>query len=305
MHFELSLLCYGAVLDPRGGMGPIMKSIFSVYWMNAVSRLVGALADFKAPAGLRQLLLKAFAGIFRIHTEEAEKPIGDYESISEFFARALKPGSRSIQGPICSPADGTLSQCAPAKWNEAVQAKGIYYSLPDLVASDEPGETFAQSATVYLAPHNYHRVHVPIEGELEAITYIPGELWPVNQPFVKWTPRLFVRNERLIFKIRDRQTNGLCYAVMVGALNVGRMSTPYWDGFLTNQKSPEAQRQDRIFDQPIPVAIGDHLGTFMLGSTVVLVFDETCAKAYKFTRIKDPKPISMGESIAVPAVADS
>ncbi len=278
-----------------------MKSFFSVFWMNSLSRLVGALADIKPPRGLRLLVLKVFAGVFRIDVTEAEKALGEYESVSEFFARALKPGLRRVSGPICSPADGILSQCAAAKWNEAVQAKGLTYSLPDLVDEAKLDISFSQYATIYLAPHNYHRVHAPISGSLEAITYIPGELWPVNNPFVKWIPRLFVRNERLVFRIRDSHSGGLCYAVMVGALNVGRMQTPFWPGFISNQAGVKPEKSEKMFETPVLIDLGDHLGTFMLGSTVVLVFDELCAKAYKFGKINAAKPISMGESIAIDA----
>src|SRR5690606_16767394 len=119
---------------------------------------------------------------------------------------------------FCSPADGFLAQSSRARSEEAVQVKGHTYSLKDLflgdTAVDVPDLGIGRYYTVYLAPHNYHRVHAPISGELIGIRYLPGELWPVNLPFVKNLPRLFTRNERLVFEIRTAN-QGYYYLAMV------------------------------------------------------------------------------------------
>src|SRR5690606_35290797 len=139
----------------------------------------------------------------------------DYRTIEDVFTRKLKPEIRPNRGTVVSPADGFLSLSAPTVANAALQVKGLSYDLQGLMGQVET--RFAWFCTIYLAPHNYHRVHSPIDARLTAIRYIPGSLWPVNQPFVRHLPRLFSRNERLIFELTTEH-KARVYVAMVGAL---------------------------------------------------------------------------------------
>ena len=238
-----------------------------------------------------------FVSLFKIDMEEAEKPMVEYNSIEDIFTRALKPGMRNVASDFVSPADGVLSQRGPSIEGKGVQAKGLDYSLQGIVFGQEVHEpaNLDSFATVYLAPHNYHRVHSPVSGNLKKIRYIPGELWPVNEPFVRFMPNLFVRNERLVFDI-ETKSGGKVYAVMVGALNVGRIESPFLDSFFTNDYfagNGKPFERSTNFD----IKAGDELGTFMLGSTVVLVLDDVASKEFKLQKLASKRSIRMGDSL--------
>jgi phosphatidylserine decarboxylase len=272
---------------------------------NLISYLVGAVVRIRWPKKVANVVNRAFAAAFRLDLSEAALPLGDYETIEDVFTRKLKPGVRPISLPVCSPADGVLARSQPAPEGRAVQAKGILYSLEELVyagcdvpVADRP--RFAWFQTVYLAPHNYHRVHSPVTGRITEIRYVPGQLWPVNVPFVLRIPQLFVKNERLVFDV-ELAGGGKVAVVMVGALNVGRMVTPLAPDLVTNDGSrqvsqPGVQRLAVDF----AVAAGDELGTFMLGSTVVTAFDDVALarlQPRQLVQAETGRPILMGQSL--------
>lgn len=278
----------------------IFDGLGRVVPMNLGSYLAGTASQIKWPSKLNKAVCQTFARSFRIDMSEAEHPIEAYGSIQELFTRRLKDGIRPIAGEPCSPADGVLSVAGPAVNNTAVQAKGLDYSLSELMFGGEAPRDIrlAYYATIYLAPHNYHRVHSPLAAQLTQIRYYPGELWPVAKPSVRWTPRLFTRNERLVFDLRTAE--GTLYLAMVGALNVGRMTTPFLSEFSTNRAAQgQARRGSRSFDLQPSVAIkaGQELGTFMLGSTVIIAFDESLAKRYRMQHAWSSRPILMGERL--------
>ncbi len=119
-------------------------------------------------------------------------------SVLKMFSPRVKAGMRSVQGKYASPADGTLVRSVPLIANRCLQVKGIEYNAAELAGGQE--RDWAWATTVYLAPHNYHRVHAPFSGRLRQVRYIPGTLWPVNERFVSLVPQLFVKNERLVFE---------------------------------------------------------------------------------------------------------
>lgn len=230
---------------------------------------------------------------------EAEKPAGSYKTIEDIFTRALKPGERSLGSEPLSPADGMLSVSAPVEKGLAIQAKGIDYSVSDLVygrSEKDSGFNPIWFTTVYLAPHNYHRVHTPVTGTIKEIRYIPGELWPVNRPAVNYVPNLFCRNERLVFTLNTDR--GRVHAVMVGALNVARMVTPFWPE-LTTHACIKALPGKSIEKKGLSIQIkaGDELGTFMLGSTVVLVYEEGSIDTENMKKVSSPEKIEMGNTL--------
>jgi phosphatidylserine decarboxylase len=181
-----------------------------------------------------------------------------------------------------------------------VQAKGLTYSLAELMFGDDipPDLYLGWFGTIYLAPHNYHRVHSPIKGELKTIRYFPGELWPVNKPSVRWTPSLFTRNERLVFDIESPE--GHLYLAMVGALNVGRITTPFLPDFASNDSREQVRQGPRSFDldRTHRIVPGQELGTFMLGSTVIIAFDEPLAKRYRMDQALPSRSVRMGERLS-------
>jgi phosphatidylserine decarboxylase len=175
------------------------------------------------------------------------------------------------------------------------------YDLRELILGDEPGHDdldLAWYQTVYLAPHNYHRVHAPFSGAVTRIAHRPGELWPVNTTFVRRVPRLFARNERLVFEFK-LDSGGRAFVVMVGAFNVGRMVTPLAPDLVTNSRTRQLRPKvaDCRFDVAKTVLIGDEIGTFMLGSTVVVVFDRAALAGFKLIEAQDNRPVLVGQSL--------
>lgn len=273
--------------------------------LNAISQLTGLIARLRIPGAIGALIRKLFVKLFRIDMDEASRPLADYDSIEDIFIRELAPGMRTMNGPVCSPCDGTLSISKKAYHGTAIQAKGHYYSLKELVfganvpqAAQQAKVDLAHYTTIYLAPHNYHRVHSPVSGKLVGMRYIPGELWPVNEPFVRLTPRLFVRNERLIFDIVDKASGGMVHVVMVGALNVGRIRSPFWQGLETNTHSARSQSSRTLpKDGEVELECGSELGTFMLGSTVVMAWDRKAAEFHKIVEKDKKVSIQLGDSL--------
>jgi phosphatidylserine decarboxylase len=199
-----------------------------------------------------------------------------FEHFNAFFTRALRAGARPLAGgaqTLVSPVDGTMSELGKIEHDRILQAKGRSYTLQELLAGAAaewaPRFIGGQFTTIYLAPYNYHRIHMPADGSLRAAWYVPGRLFSVNATAASIVPNLFARNERLVLLF-----DGACGAfavIFVGALNVGSMTT-VWHGDVT----PRRPRQ--VTALPLPPeaerfrARGAEIGRFNMGSTVVLLF---------------------------------
>lgn len=271
--------------------------ILGVLPRNLLSYLLGCLVRLRLPKALSEWINERFVRFFKIDMAESEYPLAHYLTIEDVFTRRLKAGAREIEAEVCSPADGILSVSQETQNNEALQVKGITYSLEELMIDGKTNVEFGWSTTVYLAPHNYHRVHSPVSGELKEIRYFPGDLWPVNQAAVKNIPGLFVRNERLVFTI-VQPDGGHIYVAMVGAFNVGRMQATHAPNFFTNEWPRRVSSASVSLDiTPTPVAAGEELGVFMLGSTVVIGWDKNFLATHRVVQTSGNQPIMMGQSL--------
>lgn len=226
---------------------------------------------------VKDFLIRRFAAIYKIDVAEAGAAVPDgYDSLNDFFTRALIDGARPIDGraeSIVSPVDGSVSAAGRIDLNMLFQAKGKEYSLEDLLMTDvRDADRFADGrfATLYLAPHNYHRVHSPLDARLVAARYVPGSLYSVNEATVALLPGLFTRNERLICHFSSDA--GPVILVFVGALHVGSISTP-WTGEIRPRSKGVVQDVD-IEEKGVRTEVkkGDLLGCFNMGSTVILLF---------------------------------
>ena len=250
--------------------GRALIALLSVLPKHALSRAAGALATRPVPRGLRARVYRGYSRVFGAAPEEAELPLEEYPTLNAFFTRALRPGLRPVAPhAIVSPADAAVGAWGPVANDTLVQAKGRDYSLRALLGDDAlarrmDGGTYA---TFYLAPKDYHRLHVPVDGRITAATYIPGELWPVNTHAVTHVADLFAVNERIVVRI-ERPGGGIVAVALVGATMVG-MTRLVFDDLHTNARRREVQR--RTYDPPFPVRAGDPLGHFEFGSTVIVV----------------------------------
>jgi phosphatidylserine decarboxylase len=249
---------------------------------HGISRLVLTATRSRSPA-FKNALINLFMKGFKPDMSDAvlTDPTA-YESFNEFFTRALRDGTRPVdQDPraIVSPVDGTVSEAGPLTEDKLLQAKGHHYSLRALLAGESSWErSFAGGsfATIYLAPYNYHRIHMALPGELRESFYVPGRLFSVNRTTAQLVPGLFSRNERVFCGF---DAGGMPWAILlIGALNVGSMAT-VWHGDVTPRKHREVTALP-VTDvmSPLTLAKGDEMARFNMGSTIILLFPPGAAQ---------------------------
>jgi phosphatidylserine decarboxylase len=261
---------------------------------HAVSRLVLHATRVRTP-WFKDWLIRGFMKLYRIDMSEAVQPDPfSYGSFNEFFTRALKPDVRALAGgprEIACPVDGTISEAGKIDGTSLLQAKGRHYTLAELLAArgwakDFEGGSFA---TIYLAPFNYHRVHMPLRGQLRETVYVPGRLFSVNAATASLVPRLFARNERVLTWF-DTEF-GEFALILVGALNVGSIAT-VWAGDIT----PAPRRvATALPPQQRSLEKGEELGRFNMGSTVILLFQKDRARWHD--DLRSGTTVRLGQSL--------
>jgi phosphatidylserine decarboxylase len=233
------------------------------------------LARSRAPV-VRNALIRAFMYAFRPAVEESVQPEPlAYGSFNDFFTRALRAGARPLAPEpqaVLSPVDGTVSQIGDLDERQLLQAKGHRYGLDELLGgptacgAELAGGVFA---TLYLAPYNYHRIHMPLTAAPCAAWYVPGRLFSVNAHTVAARAGLFARNERVVLWFQTR--GGSHFAmVLVGALFVGSIAT-VWHGEVTPRR-PRRRLELALPQDAAPLTRGEEMGRFNMGSTVILLF---------------------------------
>lgn len=224
---------------------------------------------------LRNRFINHFLRAYSIDmSEAAESNPYAYPTFNEFFTRALKPGVRTIApepDAFVSPVDGFISQCGATDDDTILQAKGQHYSLTSLLGGDaERARTFSGGsfACIYLAPFNYHRIHMPYAGAVTRTLYVPGDLFSVNGATARTVPNLFARNERVVCEFASER--GPFAMAYIGALHVGSMETT-WCGEVN--PPPQRKKQSIAIDKGLgtTLAKGAEAGRFNMGSTVVIV----------------------------------
>jgi phosphatidylserine decarboxylase len=249
----------------------------------------------------KNILIKLFISIFDVDMTLANNPDPEsYSSFNTFFTRELSAEARPItldDHTILCPVDGSVSQVGNIEQDNNVdtiiQAKGKSYTLKDLLVEDELVSMFSGGtfATLYLSPKDYHRIHMPISGQLTRMIYVPGKLFAVNSHTVRVVDSVFARNERVI-NIFNTDTGPMAM-VMVGALNVGSMET-VWAGQIT-------PAEDRIISdtqypyEDIQLQQGQEMGRFNMGSTVILLFPKDVMQ-WSVDMVAE-RTIVLGESI--------
>lgn len=259
-----------------------------------LSEWAGNLAKSDHPY-IKTPLIHAFAKAYGITLDEYERgSLDDYQSFNDFFTRELKDGQRPIDSEpsaIICPADGTVSQIGRITDGQILQAKGRDYSVGQLLADFDDGEYVKDGvfATIYLAPSNYHRVHMPFDGTLVATRYVPGDLFSVNNATASHVPDLFARNERLVCVFSTAFGNA--YVVLVGAMVVAGIECV---------ATGKLARSDRIQTQShdLPLKKGDELGRFYLGSTAIVVLPKHANAQWQADFVHGKK-VKMGERLGM------
>lgn len=245
-------------------------------------------------------VIKAFAKKYNIDMSIAQKEhFNEYASFNEFFIRPLKENARPInQNPtaLCLPADGRISECGHIDDNRLLQAKGHFFRLEDLLAEDkELVEAFknGEFATTYLSPRDYHRVHMPCDGTLRKMIYVPGALFSVNPFLARHIPNLFARNERVIC-VFDTEF-GTMVQILVGATITASIGTT-WAGVINPPRHNEVKTWTYEGESAVKLKKGQEMGHFQLGSTVINLFQAD--KVRLADHLSVDEPVRMGEILA-------
>ena len=238
----------------------------------ALTLLAGRVARARGGV-LTTRLITWFVRRYRVNMLEAANPdVASYATFNDFFTRSLRPGVRPMANAemIC-PVDGAISQFGRIEGQQIFQAKGHPYSSTALLGGDAAlaGQfDDGHFATLYLSPRDYHRIHMPCDGHLLGMTYVPGDLFSVNPVTARGVPGLFARNERVVCVFEG--IRGPFVLVLVGATIVGSMAT-VWHGAINNPRAGKLCGW-RYEDQSINLKQGEEMGRFLLGSTVVMLF---------------------------------
>lgn len=229
---------------------------------------------------LTHVTIKWFVKTFNVLMHEAAEPdLQHYKTFNEFFTRELNPTARAVaegDSEIAAPADGRISAIGNVEAGKIYQAKGIDYSLVELLAGDSnAAERLADGrfVTIYLSPRDYHRLHMPLAGHLARQSHVPGRLFSVGPHTVRALPNLFTRNERVIAQFET--DHGLMALVLVGAMNVAAIET-VWHGLVTPpQKSAisHIDYNEEGVSTPVSLPKGAEMGRFNMGSTIIVLLE--------------------------------
>ena len=265
---------------------------------HGLSKIVNAAT--RLPAGpVKTAAVKGFSSAFKINWDEAaDSNAENYRSFNDFFTRELKAGARPldpIASNLVSPADGKVSEAGNIVNGKLIQAKGMDFRLEDLLAGSKAlSAPFrgGQFATIYLSPRDYHRVHMPCDGTLREMVYVPGKLFSVNALTARTVPRLFARNERVICRFDTEY--GEMIMILVGAIFVSSMET-VWHGVVNGVRNKVICEWAYDKEQ-VKLKRGEEMGRFNMGSTVIVLLPKGGPQFAK--NISDGHVIQMGETLA-------
>lgn len=257
--------------------GSTRRQRWFIWWQyhlpqHSLSRIFGFLANLEYPLWLKNWGIRRYMKFYKINLHEAvEQNPEAYPNFNAFFTRRLNAEARPIHGAgMVSPVDGKVSQIGDIVEGKIFQAKGMNYDLHALLGGQTQWvEAFekGQFATVYLAPRDYHRVHMPIDGKLVEMIHVPGNLFSVNQTTVTYEPEIFARNERVISIFET--SLGPVAVILIGAMIVGSIHTT-WCGQVTPPRGYEVYSWPYTHDAP-ELKKGEEMGHFQLGSTVIIL----------------------------------
>jgi len=247
---------------------------------NSVSQLFGKFAHTEFPKPFQCFLNKMYVKIFKIDMElfEEENPC-NFQTLNQLFIRKKKDIEfHEDEDVLCSPSDGLITEYGDIEENKAYQIKGKSYSISELIPNSKLDKGFF--VNIYLSPKDYHRYHVPIDMEVLSATHIPGALYPVNMPSLNKRDNLFIKNERVVLRCKDKKDR-IFYYVAVGALNVGSMVFNFDERIKTNISNSKMTtfEYDNLF-----LKKGQELGRFEMGSTILLFFGD---EHFKYLNRKD------------------
>ena len=264
----------------------------------ALTSFAGRVAGAKGGA-MTTRLIRWFVGKYQVNMDEAANPdVASYASFNEFFTRPLRPGARPLaDADFVCPVDGAISQLGEIDDHHIFQAKGHRFTTTELIGGDAALAAHFQHgsfANLYLSPKDYHRLHMPCDGRLKRMIYVPGALFSVNPTTARGIPGLFARNERVVCVFESAE-HGLFVMTLVGATIVGSMAT-VWHG-VVNPPRLASICEWTYDDQEVVLKKGEEMGRFLLGSTIVMLFKKD---TIRFNPEWAPeRPVRLGEAMGM------
>ncbi len=271
-------------------------SLFKATLTNSASRVFGKMASKRFPSLIQLGINKLYTSVTGVDLS-AFYPLSHYPTLNALFTRELRYKREFSKDPkaIISPSDSFISAQGVIEASDALQIKGFSYNIRELLTENFEEENIerligGKFLNFYLSPMDYHRYHVPMDLTVSRVVHIPGLLYPVNFKYLRKVPSLFVKNERVILECKD--INGkLFYIVLVGALNVGKMTLSFDERIETNIDASEV----KVYDyEDMTLKKGDELGMFMMGSTIVLLFENKSVDL----KDKESRAVRFGEIVA-------
>lgn len=270
--------------------------LFKIIPKGFISRIFGYIARIRFPGILLNFVIKRYCVSYKVNTDEILFPDNGFKTLDAFFTRKLKQGVHKVDSDkdsIISPVDAKIDQFGKIDGNSIIQAKGIYYTINDLVPSKTANQFIdGYFITLYLSPADYHRIHSPADGMITGYYAIPGKLFSVQEFLVNGIKGLFTKNERLISYIENK--NGLLAVCKIGAMNVGRITTSYSD--VEMNKFFRRRKEYFYKKNSLPrVSKGAELGIFHFGSTIVMLFQKDMIR---FEKMETGQRVRMGQKLA-------
>ncbi len=279
-----------------------MKQLFvflqHILPQHLLSRFVGFFAESEVEF-IKNPLITLFIKVFKVDMSEAvESDPHTYRTFNDFFIRNIRTELRPLcldTNTVACPADGTISQIGDIEEGKIFQAKGKDFDLTALLGGDEylsQGFLGGKFATIYLSPKDYHRVHMPFDGQLQTMVHVPGKLFSVNNSTAELVPDLFARNERVV-TIFDTSTGPMA-VILVGAMIVASIET-VWEGQITPYKKQIRTTEYPNTTSDVVLNKGEEMGLFKLGSTAIILFGPDCVEWKE--ELETGKIVRMGEEL--------
>jgi phosphatidylserine decarboxylase len=221
----------------------------------------------------RQPLVRALSiGLWRLfadpNLDEAAK--SSFDSLHDCFIRQLKPGARAVDpdpGVLTSPCDAIVNACGVICGRQLIQAKGITYTLDELLDDPVLVDRYRDGryVTLRLTSGMYHRFHAPCDLRVTHVNYISGDTLNTNPSTVKRVDKLYCKNERAVIQTVAGVGGHLVTLVPVASVLVASIRLHFVDVPLhLAYDGPRAIACDAAFRK------GDEMGWFELGSTIIV-----------------------------------
>ncbi|KEG01894.1 phosphatidylserine decarboxylase [Plasmodium vinckei vinckei] len=269
------------------------------------SRITGRLLDIEIPHGYRLFIYNLLIKYMSINKNEIKYPIESYKSISELFSRYIREETRPIEDiseySIISPCDSEIVDFGELNQN-LNNVKGINFNVETFLGVNlqkkyNDDTTKFYYAIFYLSPKKYHHFHAPFDFAYNMRRHISGEVFPLFKGMFKFINNIFNINERVI--LGGEWKGGKVYYAAISAYNVGNIKIVNDDELITNNLRTQLSYiggdiDTKFYETHKKVEIGDEVGEFKLGSSIILIFEN---KKDFVWDVKENQSVSVGQRI--------